>query len=94
MVVRDAQLDPALPPDEVAARLDDTARSLLAANATLYGGRWDDFAEDLRRRQAGKPYLFAHATPVAEALGWIHRFRAYETARGEPLAHGTWRSDR
>jgi len=52
------QLDPALPPKEVLAALDTPVRRLVAVVKTLYAGSWDDCAEDIRRRRAGRPYLF------------------------------------
>jgi len=81
-----AELDPALAPDQVFARLPALARTAVHANATLYVGNWDDFAEDLRRRQAGRPYLFKIEAPTADVLAWVLRLRDYETARGERLS--------
>ena len=69
------QLDPALEP----------ACELLEACRSLYAGSWDDMAEDIRRRQAGRPYLFRVDCEPGRALTWIDRFRAYDRARGERL---------
>ena len=74
-------LDPALSPDQAYALLDRGVRMLIAAVRTLYGGSWADCAEDLRRRQAGRPYLFRLDLGLADELGWINRLAAYETAR-------------
>lgn len=81
-----AQLDPALPPSDVLAGVDRDVRDLVAANRELYRGHWDDFAEDLRRRQAGRPYLFTTGMRPDLALAWIERLKAYEAARGELLS--------
>lgn len=79
------ELDPALPPAAVLASLAEPVRRLVQVNTALYQGNWDDLAEDIRRRQAGKPYLFRHDFDEAEALAWARRINAYETARGERL---------
>ena len=81
-------LDPALPPAVVLTGLPIGVRRLVAAVQTLYAGDWDDCAEDLRRRRAGKPYLFRldpsiHSSAGGDELAWLHRLRAYELARGE-----------
>jgi hypothetical protein len=78
-------LDPALPP-VVLHGLPVGVRRLVAAVQTLYAGDWDDCAEDLRRRRAGKPYLFRLDPSIhgsGDELAWLHRLRAYELARGE-----------
>jgi len=80
-----SQLDPALPPREVLAALDAPVRRLVAVVKTLYAGSWDDCAEDIRRRRAGKPYLFKLALGLDDELEWLHRLQAYEGARGEPF---------
>jgi hypothetical protein len=79
------QLDPALPPAEVLAALEPEVRRLVAVVQTLYRGSWDDCAEDIRRRRAGKPYLFKLSLGLRDELDWLHRLQAYETARGEAL---------
>ncbi len=79
------QLDSALAPAVVLAGLDPAVRRLAAAVATLYAGNWEDCAEDIRRRRAGKPYLYRLDTGLADELGWLRRLGAYEAARGEPL---------
>lgn len=79
-------LDPALAPDRVLSQLPAGVRRLVDIVATLYGGSWDACAEDIRRRQAGRPYLYRIDVPGVDALAWLHRLQAYETARGEPLA--------
>jgi hypothetical protein len=87
--MRDAtvqQLDPALPPREVLASLDEPVRQLVAVVKTLYAGSWDDCAEDIRRRRAGKPYLFKLALGLDDELDWLHRLQTYEAARGEAFA--------
>jgi hypothetical protein len=80
------QLDPALAPAQVLASLDSAARRLVAAVATLYAGSWDDCAEDIRRRRAGRPYLFRLDLDLDDDLSWLRRFATYESARGESLA--------
>ena len=79
-------LDPALPPDVVYGRLDSAVQGLIGAVRTLYAGSWMDCAEDLRRRQAGRPYLFRLDLGLSDELGWIHRLATYEAARGERFA--------
>ena len=78
-----AHLDPALPPAAVYARLDAAVQRLVVAVRTLYAGRWDDCAEDIRRRRAGRPYLYRLNLGLDDDLGWLHRLATYETARGE-----------
>jgi hypothetical protein len=80
------ELDAALAPRDVVAGLPPGVRRLVAACAALYGGGWDDLAEDLRRRQAGRPYLFRLELPLDDVLGWVERLKNYERARGEALA--------
>jgi hypothetical protein len=80
------QLDPALPPAEVLAGLEPPVRRLVAAVKTLYAGSWDDCAEDIRRRRAGRPYLFKLALGLPDELDWIRRLQVYEEARGERFA--------
>ncbi len=79
-------LDAALPARDVLPRLEPAVQDLVIANRELYRDRWDDFAEDLRRRQAGKPFLFKLDLALADPLAWIARLQAYEAARGERLA--------
>ncbi len=79
------ELDPALAPEEVLARYGDVIRQLVLANRTLFGGSWEDFAEDIRRRKAGRPYLFKLPFDLDETLVWIHRLQVYERARAESL---------
>jgi len=80
------ELDPARAPREIALELPAPARRLVAACGALYGGDWDDLVEDLRRRQAGRPYLFKLELPLDDVLGWAERLKTYERARGEALA--------
>ena len=83
-------LDAALPPAVVFARLDAVVQRLVVATQTIYGGSWDDCAEDLRRRHAGRPHLYrlhldSHLG-IDDTLGWLVRLKAYELARGERFA--------
>ena len=80
------QLDPAIAPERILAEVPEGVRRLTTIVATLYAGSWDDCAEDLRRRQAGKPYLYRVDLPGVDVLTWIHRLKTYESARGEPIA--------
>lgn len=79
-------LDPAASPDEIAARLPEPARRLLEVVATLYGGSCASCAEDVRRRLAGRPYLYRIDIAGIDVLAWLHRFQTYESARGASLA--------
>ncbi len=79
------QLDPAVAPERILATTPASVRRLTTIVGTLYAGNWDDCAEDLRRRQAGKPYLYRVDLPDIDVLTWIHRLKTYETARGEAL---------
>lgn len=81
-----SSIDDSQAPADVYAGLSEPVRALVQANATLFAGRWDDLAEDLRRRRAGRPYLFALDLNLDEPLVWIARLKAYEAARGELLA--------
>jgi hypothetical protein len=81
-----AALDATLPPDAVFARLDAAVQRLVVTAHTLYGGSWDDCAEDLRRRSEGKPYLYRLKVEIDDAPGWLARLKAYEQARGERFA--------
>ncbi len=81
-------LDPALEPRAVLAPLRESVRQLVIVNTTMYQGEWDDFEEDIRRRQAGKPYVFRVDLEPREALAWVQGFRAYERASGKRLADG------
>ncbi len=74
-------LDPALLPADVFARLGDRERRLLVAAKTLYGDL-ADAAEDLRRRMAGRPYLYQLPGDPAAALPWLERLARYELACG------------
>lgn len=81
-----SQLDTSRPAGEVFALLDPRLRHLVIANQTLFQGRWDDLAEDVRRRQAGRPYLFRLDLGLDEPLAWIGRLRDYELSRHEHLS--------
>ncbi len=83
------ELDAAMSPDAVIAALDPAVRRLVDINTTMYQGQWDDFEEDLRRRQAGRPYLFRMSDEPADVVQWVRRLRDYERARGESLAEAT-----
>jgi hypothetical protein len=76
-------LDASLSPATVFAQLDAAVQRLVVATHTLYGGNWDDCAEDLRRREGGKPYLYRLKLELPDAPGWLARLKAYEQARGE-----------
>lgn len=78
-------LDPAMTPRELLADLPEQARSLVHVVAEVYAGNWTDLIEDLRRRQAGQPYLFRLQLEPGTALAWATRFQAYESARGDRL---------
>jgi hypothetical protein len=78
-------LDTALPPAAVYASLVPGAQRLVAAVHVLYQGSWDDCAEDIRRRQAGKPYLYRLNLALEDPLAWLARCKSYELARGEKL---------
>jgi len=80
------QLDPALSPAQILASLDASARRLIVAVRTLYAGSWDDCAEDIRRRRAGRPYLFRLDLGLDDELQWVHRLALYESVRGESFA--------
>jgi len=82
----DPELDAGRPVHEVLAGLGEPVRQLVVANHILFAGRWDDLAEDIRRRQAGRPYLFKLDLALDAPLAWIGRLRDYEAARGERLA--------
>lgn len=91
---RSPSLDPALPPSAVLERLGPEVLRLVSTVQGLYDGRWSDCAEDLRRRSAGRPYLFRLESGLPsrdEELAWLQRLEAYETARGEPLPPATVR---
>ncbi len=79
-------IDDSLTPADICAVVPEAVRALIQANAVLFKGHWDDCAEDVRRRRAGRPYLFALDLDLDEPLVWIARLRAYEVARGEFLA--------
>jgi len=81
------QLDTALAPRTVFDQLAPDVQQLVVANATLYNGQCDDLAEDVRRRQAGRPYLFKLDFEIDDILGWIGRLKNYETVRGEAFAN-------
>ncbi len=86
MTIDPSQIDDSAAVAEVYASLSAGVQALVLANATLFGGRWDDLAEDLRRRRAGKPFLFTVNIAVDDPLSWIARLKSYEAARGERLA--------
>jgi hypothetical protein len=77
------ELDAALEPSVIFQRLPRSVQELVLAAQMLYAGHWDDFAEDVRRRQEGRPYLFKVEFDLDDLLGWIKRLRDYEAARGE-----------
>jgi hypothetical protein len=80
------QLDASLPPATVFARLDASVQQLVVTAHTLYGGNWDDCAEDLRRREGGQPYLYRLKIDLQDAHGWLARLKTYEQVRGERFA--------
>ena len=80
------QLDSALPPRAVFDRLGKPVQQLVMANIALYDGLWDDCAEDIRRRAAGRPYLYKLDLGIDDVLGWVHRLKHYEVDRGERFA--------
>lgn len=79
-------LDAALAPAVVFAALPAEVQRLVVAVGSLYQGRWDDCAEDVRRRRAGRPYLYRLNLGVDDELGWLHCLATYESARGETFA--------
>lgn len=79
-------LDIALPPEAVYRGLEPPVQKLVMTTHMLYGGRWDDCAEDIRRRQAGRPYLYRLQLNIDDPLSWLHCLKDYEAARGEGFA--------
>jgi hypothetical protein len=79
-------LDVSLPPATVFARLDAMVQRLVIATQTLYAGNWDDCAEDVDRRAAGRPYLYRLKVDLDDVPGWLARLKAYEQTRGERFA--------
>lgn len=78
-------LDPALPPNMVLPQLPRPVQELVCVNQSLYAGNWSDLIEDLRRRQAGRPYLFKYTLDLDNILAWAQRLQQYEIARGDRL---------
>ena len=87
-MTRATSLDPALTPAAVFAGLTPDVQRLVKVVASLYGGSWDACAEDVRRRRAGRPYLYRLDLPELDELAWLDRLKTYEAARGESLAAG------
>ena len=79
-------LDANLSPDVVFAKLDVVVQKLIIACQSLYGGNWDDCAEDVRRRQSGQPYLYRLKINLDDVLGWLTSLKDYEQVRGERFA--------
>lgn len=77
--------DTALTPAALLTSLDADALVVLKLAKGLYDNSWSAMAEDLRRRQAGKPYLFRTQLDPATALVWVELFDNYERARGESV---------
>lgn len=86
MATRALQLDPALAPAAALAGLPTPVRDLVRVVALLYGGLLDDCEADLRRRRAGRAYLFRFDIPGFDPLPWLHRLKTYEAARGTRIA--------
>ncbi|MFM2091384.1 MAG: hypothetical protein RLZZ127_1873 [Planctomycetota bacterium] len=82
MTARVLRCDPALAPAEQAARLPDGALRLVLAVKALYAGSFADCAEDLRRRRAGRPYLFRLDIDLPDDLAWLAALDAYEAVHG------------
>ena len=76
------RLDPALSPAEALARLDADGRALVDAVRELYAGSWADAIEDLRRRRAGRPYLFRIDLSRTDELPLLMALHAYEQVHG------------
>jgi len=76
-------LDLSQSPAAVFADLELAVQRLVVVTYTLYGGNWDDCAEDLQRRNGGQPYLYRLKIELDDAPGWLARLKAYEQARGE-----------
>jgi hypothetical protein len=81
-----SQLDTTVPPAMVFAALEAPVQRLVVATHLLYGGHWDDCAEDHRRRMHGQPYLYRLRFDLPDLAGWLERLKAYELARGEDFA--------
>ena len=79
-------LDASMSPQAVFAKLDIVVQQLVIACQTLYNGNWDDCAEDVRRRQAGQPYLYRLKMNIDDVLGWLSSLKNYEQTRGERFA--------
>ncbi|MFM2091540.1 MAG: hypothetical protein RLZZ127_2029 [Planctomycetota bacterium] len=74
--------DPALAPAELADRLPAEVVRLVLAVRGLYAGNFADCAEDLRRRRAGRPYLFRLDIDLSDDLAWLAALDAYEAVHG------------
>jgi hypothetical protein len=77
------ELDATRPPTAIFEQLPRPVQELVLTAQVLYAGHWDDFAEDVRRRKEGRPYLFKVDFDLDDVPGWIQRLRDYENARGE-----------
>jgi len=73
-------------PKELAAGLDEAERLLLLLREELYGGSWSELLEDLRARQAHRPYIFKLASNIREDIARIERLQEYERRHGVDLA--------
>lgn len=69
---------------EFARKLRSEDKILIRLVEDLFDGNWDAMIEDVRDRQAGRPYLFEQpwasnaAERLSEHLDWIQRLRDYE----------------
>ncbi len=79
-------VDAALPADAVFAALAPNVQALVEAVYALYDGSFADCAEDIRRRRAGRPYLFRLDFDLADDLRWLQCLANYQAARGEDFA--------
>ena len=66
--------------------LSEEHRMLIVLKAQLYGGSWEPMLDDLRKRLAGKPYIFKLVNRIQDDIERIEQMLKFETEHDVDLA--------
>jgi len=67
-------------------RLSEEHRMLVILKAQLYDGTWEPMLDDLRKRLAGKPYIFKLANRIKDDIERIQQMQKFEAEHNVDLA--------
>jgi hypothetical protein len=72
--------------EDFVTRMNEEHRMLVVLKAQLYGGHWQAMLKDLRKRLAGKPFVFKLSNRISEDIKRIEEMQEFEKVHNVDLA--------